>query len=75
MVIVPIVIVPIPVAVPAVSVLVPPTAIVLVTVGASFRQFVTPMVGFGTMAPVSFDGFMKMVICLDDALLAIIVGA
>lgn len=68
-------IVPIPVAVPAVSILVPPTAIMLVTVGASFRQFVTPVVGFGTMAAVSFYGFMKVVICPSDAFLAIIVGA
>jgi hypothetical protein len=77
MLIVPIVIVivPIPIAVPAVSILVPPTMIMLVTVVASFCQFVSPVVGFLTMASVSFYGFMKMVICPDDALLAIIVGA
>jgi len=33
------------------------------------------VVGFGTMTAIPFYGFMKMVICPDDALLAIIVGA
>jgi hypothetical protein len=70
-----IVIVPILVAVPLVSVLVPPAVIMFVTVGSGFRELGTPVFSLRTMGPVFFYGFMKIMVGLDRALLAIIIRA
>lgn len=65
--------VPITVGVPAVSIFVPPAMIVIPAIGASFRELMTPFVGFWTLIAVLGDGLVKFVVSMDGALLAIIV--
>ena len=70
-----IVIVPIAIGVPAVSIFIPPAAAVFIAVGAGFPEFVPPVFGLRALHAVVLDGFMKFVVCLGDAPLTIVVRA
>jgi hypothetical protein len=74
-IVVVIVIVPIAIGVPAVSIFIPPAVVVFIAVGAGFPEFVPPVFGLRALHAVVFDGFMKFVVCLGDALLTIVVSA
>jgi hypothetical protein len=74
-IVVVIVIVPIAIGVPAVSIFIPPAVVVFIAVGAGFPEFVPPVFGLRALHAVVFDGFMKFVVCLGDALLTIVVRA
>jgi hypothetical protein len=67
-----IMIIPIVIGVPAVSILVPPAVVVVPAVGTRFRKFMAPMLGLGTAPTVMLDGLVQLVIRLDGALLAIV---
>src|SRR5579883_15564 len=69
-----VVIVPIALVVPAVLVFVPPTMRVLPAIGACFGEFVAPMIRLGTLPTVVLDGFVQLVISVNDALLTVVVG-
>jgi hypothetical protein len=68
-------VVPTTVGVPAVRVFIPPAVFVFIAISAGFREFVPPVFGLRTFDAVVLDGFMKFVVRLDDALLAIVVRA
>ena len=74
-IVVVIVIVPIAIGVPAVSIFIPPAAVVFIAVGAGFPEFVPPVFGLRALHAVVLDGFMKFVVCLGDALLTVVVRA
>ena len=74
-IVVVIMIVPIAIGVPAVSIFIPPAVVVFIAVGAGFPEFVPPVFGLRALHAVVFDGFMKFVVCLGDALLTIVVRA
>jgi hypothetical protein len=67
-----IVIVPIVLSVPAVSVFIPPTVTVVPAVSPGFGEFVAGMICFLTPPPVMLNGFMNAVIGFRNAPLAII---
>jgi hypothetical protein len=71
-VVVVVVIIPIAFRVPAMSIFVPPAVAVLPTVGARFRQFVAPVFGLRTLPSMFVDGFMELMVGLDDALLTLV---
>ena len=68
-------VVPITIRAPAVSIFIPPAMAVLPTPGAGFRQFMTIFRGLGTIPAVMLGGFVKLMVCPDDALLAVVVSA
>jgi hypothetical protein len=70
-----IVVVPIMFGAPAASIFIPPAMAVLPTPGAGFRQFMAIFRGLGTIPAVMLGGFMKLMVCPDDALLAVVVSA
>ena len=71
-----VVIVTIPVAIgtPTMSIFIPPTTAVIPAVRTSFGEFVAPVFGLRTVVAMVFDGFVKPVVDLGDALLALIIG-
>src|SRR5712671_328927 len=75
--IVPIVIVIIPVAVraPTVTVFIPPAVIAGVAILAGFVELTASLVGLAAVATMVFNGFMETMIGPGNALLAIVVGA
>ena len=70
-----IVIVPVTIGAPAVAVFIPPAMAVLPTPGACFRQFVAVLRGLRAVPAMVLDCFMKFVIRVGDALLAVIIRA
>jgi len=75
--IVPIVIVIIPIAVraPTVTVFIPPAMVAGVTILAGFVELTASLVGLTAVATMVFNGFMKTMIGPGNALLATIIGA
>ena len=71
-IVVMIAIVPIMVAVPAMSVFIPPAMIVLPARRARFGEFVAPVVSLLTLPTMMLHSFVQFVVCLGSALLAII---
>ena|ERR1700730_3249122 len=67
-----IVIVPIVLAVPAVTVFIPPTVTVVPAVSSGIGEFVAGMIRLRTPPPVMLDGFVNTVVGPRNALLAII---
>jgi hypothetical protein len=68
-------VVPVVLGVPTMLMFIPPTMIVAPAVIARFPQLATRMVRLLAFAPVTLDGFMKMMIRLGDSLLATVIGA
>lgn len=75
--IVPVVIVVVPVALgaPTVTVFIPPAMIAGVAILASFVQLMASVVGLAALASMMLDGFMETMIRPGDTLLAIVIGA
>jgi hypothetical protein len=73
MIAVVIVIVPVLLIVPAMLVLVPPFVVLAPAVFASFVQLVPGMIGFGTGRAMVLDSLVQPVVCLLDAVPALIV--
>ena len=75
--IVPVVIVVIPVALgaPTVTVFIPPAMIAGVAILASFVQLMASVFGLAALASMMLDGFMEAMIRFGDAPLAIVIGA
>jgi len=75
--IIPIVIVIIPVAVgaPTVTVFIPPAVIASVAILAGFVELTASTIGLAAFASMMLNGFMKTMIGPRNALLAIVVGA
>ena len=71
-VVIMIVLIPIAFRVPPVFVLIPPAMAVFPAVGARLSKFMAPVIGLGTLPAMFGNGFMEMMICLDDTLLAIV---
>jgi len=67
-----IMIIPITIGVPAVSIFIPPTMLVFPAVRARFGKFMAPMFGFRTLPTVVLDGFVKLVVRLGGALLTVV---
>jgi hypothetical protein len=67
-----VVLVPIAVSVPLMVVFIPPTMIGRVAALTLLMQLVSPVLGLTALSTVVFDGFVKVVVNLGDALLAII---
>jgi len=74
-VVVVIMVIPITIGVPAVGIFVPPAVLVLIAISASFREFVAPVLGLLTLPAMVFDRLVQLMVCLLDALLAILLGA
>ena len=74
-VLVVIVVVPIAVGAPTVTVFIPPAMIAGVAILASFVQLMASVVGLAALAPVMLNGFMKAMIRFGDTPLAIVIGA
>jgi hypothetical protein len=74
-IVVVIVVVPIALIVPAVSVFIPPAMRMFPAPGAGVSEFVAPMIGLRALPAVVFHGIVKLVIRVDDALLAIVIRA
>ena len=68
-----IVVVPIMLGMPAVSVFIPPTMAVSPTPGARLRQFMAILGGLGAVPAMMLGGFVKLVVSPDDTLLAVVV--
>jgi hypothetical protein len=62
-----VVIIPIALAVPAVTIFVPPAVAVFPAVGACIRKFMAPVFGLRTLPAVFVDSLMKLVVRFDDA--------
>src|ERR1700759_2712532 len=69
-----VVVIPVTIRAPAMSVLVPPALVVLPTPRASVSQFLAPMPSVGTIPAMLFRCFVQFMIGLDDAFLAIVIG-
>jgi hypothetical protein len=67
-----VVLVPIAVSVPLMVVFIPPTMIGRVTALTLLMQLVSPVLSLTALSTVVFDGFVKVVVNLGDAFLAII---
>lgn len=72
MIMIVIVIIPIAIGAPAVLILIPPTTSVGPAIFARFAQFFPPVLGLFAVPSMMFRGFMKLVIGLNDATLAVI---
>jgi hypothetical protein len=72
-IVVVIVVIPIAIGVPAVSVLVPPAMRAAPAMLASFVQLVTGMVGLAAVPTMMLDGFMQLVVRASDATLTIVI--
>jgi hypothetical protein len=70
-----IVVVPIMLGAPAVAVFIPPAVAVFPTPGTGFRQLMPILGGLGAIPPVMLGCFVKLVVCVGDTLLAVIVRA
>jgi hypothetical protein len=68
-----IVVIPIAIGVPAVSVLVPPAMRAAPAIFASFVQIVTGTVGLAAVPAVMLDGFVELVVRAGDATLTIVI--
>jgi hypothetical protein len=68
-----VVVVPVALGMPAVSVFIPPAMSAAPAIFARFVQFVPSLIGLFAFAAVMLDGFMKTMIGPGDALLAIVV--
>jgi hypothetical protein len=68
-----IVVIPIAIVVPAVSVLVPPTMRMSPAILASLVQFMARMVGLAAVPAMMLDGFMQLVVRAGDATLTIVI--
>jgi len=64
--------IPITICVPAVGIFIPPAVLVLPAIGACFGKLVAPVFGLGALPAVMLNGFMKLLVSLDDAFLTII---
>lgn len=71
-VVIMIVLIPIAFRVPPVFVLIPPAMAVFPAVGARLSKLMAPVISLGTLPAMFGNGFMEMMICLDDTLLAIV---
>jgi hypothetical protein len=69
-----IVIIPIPLGVPAVVIFTPPTMAVVPAMLTGFAQFVTPVVCLLALVAMMFDCFVQVVVGFGNAALAIVVG-
>lgn len=67
-----VVFIPIVFRAPAVSVFIPPAMAVLPAESAGFGKLVAPVVGFWTLPAVFCDGFMKFVVGMNGAFLAVL---
>src|SRR5215470_14994528 len=74
-VVVVIVIIPIVLVVPAASIFIPPAMGMFPAIGAGFPKLVAPILGLPAFPAVMLHGFMKLVVRVPDALLAIIIRA
>jgi hypothetical protein len=70
-----VVFVPIMIRAPAMSIFIPPAMVVIPTPGARFRQLVAIFRGLGTIPAVMLRGFVEFMVCVDDAFLAVVIGA
>ena len=68
-----IVVIPIVIRAPAVAVLIPPAMAMFPTPGARFRQFVAVLRGLRAVPTMMLGGFVKLVVCPGDALLAVVI--
>jgi predicted short-subunit dehydrogenase-like oxidoreductase (DUF2520 family) len=69
-----IVIIPIAVCTPAMAILIPPAVVMLPTPRASGGQFFAPVSSVGTVPAMMFRSFVQLMVGLDDAFLAIVIG-
>jgi hypothetical protein len=67
-----VVVIPVAVAVPAVGVFIPPAMVVFPAVGSRGGEFAAPVPSLTTVRAVMLDGFVKLVVGPDDALLTIV---
>jgi hypothetical protein len=74
-VVVVIVVVPILIGVPLVGIFIPPAVIMLIAIRTRFGEFLAPVLCVGTVRAVLMNGLVKLVIRVDGALLAIVIGA
>lgn len=71
-IVVVIVIIPIMVGVPTMPIFIPPAMIVLPAVGTCSGKFLPPMLRLVALPTVVLDRFVKVMVCLSDALLTIV---
>ena len=74
-VVIMVVVIPITIRAPAMSIFVPPAVAVLPTPGARFRQLMAIFRGLRAIPAVMLCGFVELMVCVDDALLAVVIGA
>jgi hypothetical protein len=74
-VVIVVVFVPIMIRAPAMSIFIPQAMVVIPTPGARFRQLVAIFRGLGTIPAVMLRNFVEFMVCVDDALLAVVIGA
>ena len=72
-VVIVVMLIPITICVPAVRIFVPPAVLVFPAIGACFGKFVAPVFRLAALPAVVLNGFMELVVRLDDAFLAVIV--
>ena len=68
-------VVPVVICAPAVAVFIPPAVPVFPTPGAGLRQLMAILGGLGTIPTVMLGCFVKLVVRVGDALLAVVVRA
>jgi len=73
-VVIMVVFVPIMIRAPAMSIFVPPAMAVFPAPGARFRQFVAIFRCLRAIPAVVLRGFVELMVCVDDALLAVVIG-
>ena len=73
-IVVVVVIVPIAVGAPTIGILIPPAVPVIPAVSAGFGEFMAPVFGLFAANTVMLDGFVKVVVGLADALLAVFIS-
>jgi hypothetical protein len=55
------------------GIFVPPTTVVFPAIGASFGEFLAPMLCLRTVIAVMLDGLMQLMVCVARALLALVI--